>query len=47
MKINPSLAVEVREVLDFNKSERHIRGGIATRDKYKRKDVTGGCDRNE
>lgn len=33
-KINPSLAKKVRGVLDINKSERHIRGGIATRDKY-------------
>jgi putative DeoR family transcriptional regulator (stage III sporulation protein D) len=33
-KINPSLAAEVRKVLDVNKSERHIRGGLATREKY-------------
>lgn len=32
--INPSLAGEVRRVLDVNKSERHIRGGLATREKY-------------
>lgn len=32
--INPSLAQEVRKVLDVNKSERHIRGGLATREKY-------------
>ena len=32
--INPSLAHEVRRVLDVNKSERHIRGGLATREKY-------------
>ena len=32
--INPSLAKEVRKVLDVNKSERHIRGGLATREKY-------------
>ena len=29
-KINPGLAKEVREVLDENKAERHIRGGMAT-----------------
>lgn len=29
--INPALAIEVRKVLDVNKQERHIRGGIATR----------------
>lgn len=30
----PSLASEARKVLDINKSERHIRGGLATREKY-------------
>lgn len=33
-QINPSFATEVRKVLDTNKSERHIRGGMATREKY-------------
>ena len=33
-KINPSLAKEVRVVLDENKAERHIRGGMATKRKY-------------
>ena len=33
-QINPSLAAQARQVLDLNKSERHIRGGMATRDKY-------------
>ena len=33
-EINPSLASEVRRVLDVNKSERHIRGGMATKEKY-------------
>ncbi|MBO5928723.1 MAG: sporulation transcriptional regulator SpoIIID [Clostridia bacterium] len=32
--VNPQLYVEVRQVLDINKAERHIRGGIATRQKY-------------
>lgn len=32
--INRSLAENVREVLDINKSERHIRGGMATKEKY-------------
>ena len=32
--INASLATEVRKVLDENKAERHIRGGIATKLKY-------------
>jgi len=33
-ELNPSLAGQVRKVLDVNKSERHIRGGLATREKY-------------
>lgn len=32
--VKPSLYNEVKEVLDFNKQERHIRGGEATRRKY-------------
>ena len=32
--INPHLASEARKVLDVNKSERHIRGGLATKEKY-------------
>ncbi|MGN0334232.1 MAG: sporulation transcriptional regulator SpoIIID [Lachnospiraceae bacterium] len=32
--INPGLAAEVRKVLDINKAERHIRGGLATKEKY-------------
>lgn len=34
LKINPALAHEVRIVLDENKAERHIRGGMATKLKY-------------
>lgn len=33
-EINPDLAAQVRHVLDINKAERHIRGGLATREKY-------------
>lgn len=33
-QFNPGLAKEVRKVLDLNKSERHIRGGMATKEKY-------------
>ena len=32
--INPNLASEARKVLDVNKQERHIRGGLATKEKY-------------
>ena len=34
VQINPSLANKARIVLDVNKSERHIRGGLATKEKY-------------
>ncbi len=33
--VDPSLYAEVRAVLDINKAQRHIRGGLATREKYK------------
>lgn len=33
-RVNPDLAQRVKKVLDFNKAERHIRGGAATRQKY-------------
>lgn len=32
--VNHALAEEVRNVLDINKAERHIRGGMATKEKY-------------
>ena len=35
--LDSELAKETRIVLDINKQERHIRGGQATREKYKRK----------
>ncbi len=31
---NPPLYFSVRKVLDTNKAERHIRGGLATKEKY-------------
>jgi len=34
-KTNHALYMEVKKVLDLNKSERHIRGGIATREKFR------------
>ena len=33
-KINPKLAHEARKVLELNKAERHLRGGLATKEKY-------------
>ena len=39
LKINPALAVEVRKILDENKAERHLRGGMATKLKYQEKNA--------
>ncbi len=36
LEINPGLAAQVKAVLDNNKAERHIRGGLATKEKYQR-----------
>jgi putative DeoR family transcriptional regulator (stage III sporulation protein D) len=33
-KINKELAAQVKDILEKNKAERHIRGGEATRRKY-------------
>ena len=38
-RINPTLFADVRKVLDINKEERHIRGGIATREKYRKEAI--------
>ncbi|HHV30164.1 sporulation transcriptional regulator SpoIIID [Acetivibrio mesophilus] len=35
LQINSALAEEAKAVLDKNKAERHIRGGLATKAKYK------------
>ena len=43
--INPSLAAQARVVLDINKAERHIRGGMATREKYQHR--LGICSKKE
>ncbi|MBR6688670.1 MAG: sporulation transcriptional regulator SpoIIID [Clostridia bacterium] len=36
-KINPTLWKEAKQILEKNKEERHIRGGMATKIKYERK----------
>lgn len=41
-QINPALAHSVRKVLDVNKQERHIRGGLATREKYLHQNRSAG-----
>ena len=43
--INPGLYQEVKEILDKNKSERHLRGGEATRKKYLTKREWNGNNR--
>jgi len=39
LEISPTLALEVRKILDENKAERHIRGGMATKLKYSHKNI--------
>lgn len=39
-KINAKLARETQKILQENKKERHIRGGIATREKYRHQNMT-------
>ena len=36
-KINPALYLEAQKILELNKAERHIRGGLATKEKYLKK----------
>ena len=36
-KCNPALYTQVRKVLEINKPERHIRGGMATKRKFQHK----------
>lgn len=33
-RLNKGLFAEVEKILEFNKQERHIRGGLATKEKY-------------
>ena len=39
-KINQQIAKDVKVVLDKNKAERHLRGGLATKMKYQNKKLT-------
>lgn len=45
-KINPALQKQVKEVLEKNKQERHIRGGLATKKKYSEIREKGGKSEN-
>ena len=38
--LNKGMYAKVREILNLNKEERHIRGGIATKQKYSRAALT-------
>ena len=38
-KINPALFKEAQAILEKNKAERHIRGGMATKEKYLKEDA--------
>ena len=41
-RLDPSLYRQVRVILDQNKSERHLRGGLATKEKYRHLKETAG-----
>lgn len=43
-RINPALYKQVRQLLDINKAERHIRGGLATKEKYLKLQALPGVD---
>jgi putative DeoR family transcriptional regulator (stage III sporulation protein D) len=39
-RFNPILANEAKKILEINKKERHIRGGLATKKKYESKKIS-------
>ena len=45
LRIDPELAAKARHILDINKSERHIRGGMATKEKYEHEHLLHACQR--
>ncbi|MBO1004779.1 sporulation transcriptional regulator SpoIIID [Pseudogracilibacillus auburnensis] len=44
-EINPDLANEVKVILEYHKSIRHLRGGEATRRKYQKEEVKSGSSK--
>ncbi len=42
-QLNPTLAAQVKAVLSYNKAVRHLRGGAATRRKYREIEQEKGC----
>ena len=45
LHIDPDLAARV--VLDINKAERHIRGGLATKEKYEHEHLLQACSQTD
>lgn len=45
-RCDPSLYVSVRKILDINKAQRHIRGGMATKEKYASKKTRNAVKRS-
>ncbi|CCF14551.1 stage III sporulation protein D [Brevibacillus laterosporus GI-9] len=46
-EINPELANQVKEILEYHKAIRHLRGGEATKIKYKRKNKKARREQEE
>ena len=44
-EVSPELYEKVRKVLDINKAERHLRGGMATKEKYLKQKLPNGFTR--
>ena len=42
-RVNADLFAQVQQVLQLNKAERHIRGGIATREKHLKQKAACSC----
>lgn len=42
--ISPGLFLQAQAVMQQNKAQRHIRGGLATREKYARRTAERGCE---
>ena len=47
LELNPGLAAEVKEVMESNKAERHLRGGMATKEKYQHSREAVRCVREK
>lgn len=45
-EINPDLASRVKEILEYHKAIRHLRGGEATKEKYRKDELTRKTAKN-